>query len=541
MNIRLMNSRIKKINILWLIALIEIIYLALYILADGKNLLDSDLSGEMVLASILNRDRELVLAKSWFYTTELRVLNMQLYYRVFLLLFPTHWRIARMCSVVAMHLTLVGSIYYLTRKVGLKEAGAITAVLCLCPFGGEYNWIITIGCCYTIPVAIAFFVPALIEDISERDKFRLKSKDTWLLLILLILSITGGMAGIRHLMICSAPVFLAYVLLLIRQYMRGERISIVGRSIKRVVLALLMLIISFIGYIFNVKVLSNYYTFQNISGTWLSDFDLSHILSRFGELCGVLGYRPGEAFSMVGMQSGLALIMFLILCISFIYFLVNMSKYNDSEFLLVSYSGLSLLIGVVSISLTDWSDPRYAIPGLMLSFMAIGIFVTKIVACREDEDYTISLRKQRIKSICSVVLIMIVGLYCIKPNMVFYKSQNTKNLREAVSFLLENGYTKGYASLFNGATQVELSNGQLEVWVMNYVEEQEEDGLQILEFSQDKRHSMNIPEGQIYVLLDTEENALNPPYALADHLVYDSTGFLIYEYDSADELYATFD
>jgi hypothetical protein len=68
-----------------------------------------------------------------------------------------------------------------------------------------------------------------------------------------------------------------------------------------------------------------------------------------------------------------------------------------------------------------------------------------------------------------------------------------------------------------------------------------EDGLQVLEFSQDKRHSLNSPEGRVYVLLDTEENALNPPYALSDHLVYDSTGFLIYEYESADELYATFD
>ena len=64
MNIKVMDSKIKKINILWMIALIEIIYLALYILVDGKNILDSDLSGEMVLASILNRDRELVLAKN---------------------------------------------------------------------------------------------------------------------------------------------------------------------------------------------------------------------------------------------------------------------------------------------------------------------------------------------------------------------------------------------------------------------------------------------------------------------------------------------
>lgn len=534
-------KNIKKLNILWVIALFEILYLALYIWVDGKNLLDSDLSGEMVLASILNRDKELILAKNWFYTTELRVLNMQLYYRVFLLLFPTHWRIARMCSVVAMHLTLIGSIHYFTRKLGIKDIGPVVAVLCLCPFGGEYNWIITIGCCYTIPVAIAFFVPAFIEHISKSEIYKIKSRDTILFLVLFILSYTGGMAGIRHLMICSAPVFGAYILLFCRQYIRGDIISAKCELVKKIILSFSMLIISFIGYITNVKILSKYYSFQNISGSWLSDFDLSKMINKLGELCGVLGYRPGEAFSMIGVQAGLAMILFFMLIISFGYFFIRMDRYNDSEFFAVSYTGLSLLIGVVSISLTDWSDPRYAIPGLMLAFVAIGLFWDKFVLHRPDSDSHNTLRYPRIKLVSQIALILIVVLYCIKPNMVFYKSQNTRNLREAISFLMENGYSKGYASLFNGTTQVELSNGQLEVWVMNYVEEQEEDGFKILEFSQDKKHLYNYPEGRIYVLLDTEENALNPPYALPDHLVYDSTGFFIYEYDSVQELYATLD
>ena len=521
----------KKINPLWVIAFLEIVYLAVYILAEGKNIIDSDMSAEMVLGSILNRDHELMLAKNWFYSTELRVLNSQLFYRLFLLMFPTHWRIARMFATVAMHIVLAGGIYYLARKAKLKDFGAAAAMLAFCPFGGEYNWIVTIGCFYTIPVAMAFYTMALMISIAEKEDSR-KSKVA-MGTILFVLAILGGTAGIRYLMVCSGPIFLTVVSEALHQYIRGDRLKMTSKISKKMIASFGILLTSGVGYIVNVKILSHIYVYENISGAQLSDFDLTRFITSLGKLCELLGWRSGSAFSILGLQSALALLLFLLVCFSNIYFIRHQRSYSENEYIISMYSGISLLLGIVAISVTDWNDVRYAIPGIMLSFLSMDIAFHKwIDSLRNNENDNI-MRIKRIRISAGMFLIIVVMGYCVKPNMVFYKAERTQNLRDAVYFLMENNLTKGYATVFNSNTPTELSNGLIEIWTMEDIQEGET--IKIREFLQDKRHIQN-PEGKVFVLLDSDENALAPSYARASNLVYDHRGYFIYVYDSVDEL-----
>ena len=78
-----MDKRKKNIFIagLLLFALIDI---AILILINNNlpNLIDSDMSAEMILSKILLEEKSLI-SKSWYYSSEIRVFYIQLLYTFF--------------------------------------------------------------------------------------------------------------------------------------------------------------------------------------------------------------------------------------------------------------------------------------------------------------------------------------------------------------------------------------------------------------------------------------------------------------------------
>ena len=309
-----------------------------------------------------------------------------------------------------------------------------------------------------------------------------------------------------------------------------------SETFRKLLISFAVLIVSGAGYIVNIRVLSKDYTFLNISGANLSDFDLTKFITSLGKLCELLGWRSGNAFSTLGLQSGLALILFALTCTCFLYFIKHREDYSEYEYIVSLYSGISLFLGIIAITVTDWNDIRYAIPGLMLSFLAMDIAFHKWIESLGKDNTKNVIRLGRIRFCAGILLVAIVMGYCIKPNMVFYKAERTKNLRNAVYYLMQNDLTKGYATVFNSNIPTELSNGQIEIWTMEDIEDKK--AIELREFLQDKKH-INKPEGKVFVLLDTEENALAPSYARIENLVYDNSGYFIYVYDSADELFET--
>lgn len=65
-----------------------------YQLVPGKWIVDSDLASEMILSDLLNKEGS-IISHNWFYSTELKVVNLQWFYRLGLLLFPDDWHLAR--------------------------------------------------------------------------------------------------------------------------------------------------------------------------------------------------------------------------------------------------------------------------------------------------------------------------------------------------------------------------------------------------------------------------------------------------------------
>lgn len=108
-------------------------------------------------------------------------------------------------------------------------------------------------------------------------------------------------------------------------------------------------------------------------------------------------------------------------------------------------------------------------------------------------------------------------------------------LSEVGEWLAENDYTQGYASFWNGDLLTELTDGEVEVWVVDNVW-----SMTIYQWLQSKDHDV-APEGKVFVLLNPQDGEVNPELAYydEDYIIYtDENGYVVLGFDSSEELYA---
>ena len=132
----------------WMIAAYCITFavLALY----GRPYIDSDMSSEMILADLLNQEGGL-LSTNWWYSTELRVVYLQLFYRIGLIIFPQNWYAARVLGQALVMAVLLATFLYVGHGLKLKGNGIWGAAALACPFGVWYFWYGAFGGAYLPP------------------------------------------------------------------------------------------------------------------------------------------------------------------------------------------------------------------------------------------------------------------------------------------------------------------------------------------------------------------------------------------------------
>ena len=106
--------------------------------------LDSDMSSEMILSKILS-DENRIITDSWYYSTELRVLNNQLVYSFFFR-FLKNWHVVRLLSIMVLHCILTCSALYLCKRIGCHKYAPLVCWAILIPFTPEYFKIMLVGC-----------------------------------------------------------------------------------------------------------------------------------------------------------------------------------------------------------------------------------------------------------------------------------------------------------------------------------------------------------------------------------------------------------
>ena len=94
------------------VVLAGLTFINLWFIVSHYWLIDSDMAQEMLLAKHLN-DTGRIISADWIYTTELRVYNINLFFRIGLYLFPNSWMYARVFGSTCVYLLFLLGISFL--------------------------------------------------------------------------------------------------------------------------------------------------------------------------------------------------------------------------------------------------------------------------------------------------------------------------------------------------------------------------------------------------------------------------------------------
>lgn len=135
----------------------------------------------------------------------------------------------------------------------------------------------------------------------------------------------------------------------------------------------------------------------------------------------------------------------------------------------------------------------------------------------------------------AVLLCGALALTTAKCVYSFADKDKNADRRPAAAYLVEQGYTFGYASYWNGNVMTELTNGAVEVANIHEIDRMDMfTWSSPVKYYQDGYHS-----GKTFILLTAQEAAeyADVPAIAAGEIVYERQGYVVLHYDSAEELW----
>jgi len=433
----------------------------LHIFLSRGSYIDSDMSSELLLAKLLAEEGG-ILSKNWLYSTELRVLNTQLVFAAFFRL-SDNWFLVRVLSTLLLWGILLGSYGFMLRSMGLERWFCLTAAPLFLPFSWDQSRVLILGLYYIPHVSISFITLGLMLSLHKGRNA------LWVYPLSCLLALASGLGGIRQLAILYIPLCIAAFL---SALFRREK-----QEWRQLLLSAVLLAFSTLGYWGN-QLLREQYHFHNYDKLSFR-FDLSGLQYLPDGLLRWLG--SNRAFSAASVWiAAAALCLLLVLLLSL---LLRQEKIGSRQLLIPLFflSGLAVLTGIYCLTDMEYA-PRYYLPVFVFLFPLLAM-VWEHGAGRR----------------AAVVLVACLCINSLYTASVYRQVPDSSVHRDIADRLVEEGYTKGYASFEHASILTEHSNGKIEVWTFlkkpHYIHE----------WLQNARHLDTLPEGKIFLLLAGDE------------------------------------
>ena len=501
-----------------------------YQLVPGKWIVDSDLASEMILSDLLNKEGT-IISHNWFYSTELKVVNLQWFYRLGLLIFPNDWHLARTFGMAITLALFAAAMLFFVKSAGLGRAGLWMVGTLLWPFGQHYLVYAIYGGYYLVYTFFYMLVLALVLRSLNADKKHCALQ--WVLAC--VITAVAGMNGVKQLMVFHAPLCLAAAILLVlalHSCGKTDWKAALGACRKEVRLfaaSLVTAVAAAAGYFVSNAVLSRMYDFKsynfivwNRNEDW---FTLDRILMDFFH---EFGYENGSGvfhFGGIAAAVGLLLGCWMFFCI--VRLLLRLDKLERNDKLLVLL--LVAMLAVCGVAYTYFHE-YYLYFWLMNMPVAIAVMAVEI----KTEDFHI-LGARQLLGVGLAVCFTLCAVSTVRQEQE-HPYLAHKGLNTAAEWLVDNGYTQGYSTFWNGNAMTELTSGKLEVWTLQSLDRD-----YVPNWLQPKSHLTTDPEHP-FLLIDTEtdgpaENAKLIQYGDCTE-VYNDGRYVIYDFADADALHA---
>lgn len=488
----------------------------------GSHNINADISSEMVLADLLNREGGF-LSENWYYSTELRVVSPVPVYQLALRVFPGNWHLARTLSLAILLAAFAAAMVYMGRGAGHMRAAAYAAAAAMLPVSEVHRFLFAGGGFYTAYVTLACVLIGLVLRLN-RNKGRVMR-----LALIAALSLWGGLTGVRMPMICGVPLAAACLLgwweaLCEADSLRGALSHERTPAAAGAVLSLGMMLV---GYVINSRVLSGMYHFDSFGGMKMERLQLGLLGDQIQFLMNFFGLSEGiPLLSLGGIADLLTVCVCVLMAFAALTLIRRRAEIGEGARVLACFAVIAVAMGMFLNLITGITENRYAVGYYMAgAFMLIMlVFVLfEVMRCR-------------MAWVRTAAMLAVVGVFMLQ-SMVFVRNYMHTEESEheiAARWLVENGYENGFASFWNGNILTEASSGALDMYLYGEWNEPE-----LTPWLQEKAHLESLPEGRVFVFVSgVEYYEGGVPCAKSEHLVWtgDVYGSRIYAYDSAAQV-----
>lgn len=515
-----MNRKTVSKVLPWLVLMAAYFCTVFFYAQNGMHNLNADISSEMVLADLLNEEGAL-LSTNWYYSTELRVVSPVPVYQLGLLLFDS-WHAAHTFAIAVLLAGVAASLLYALRGVGVEKAGIYAATALIVPFSGAYDFLLIYGGFYTTCFMMTCWLLGLICRLNL-SKGRIRR-----LMMITILSLWGGMGGVRMLMVCGVPLVLACAVLAFVRLTRCGTLREFKTQQETILMsgALLSLAVMAVGFGINAGILSQIYHYHDYSDTAFQSFDLTSLRIQIEYIAAFLGVRTGvKLLSIQGIASACAICLLIMLPMSILLLYGWRRMLPMGQRILALFAVMACVTGlginmVTGAGVIHPNSVAYYLPGLLLLMVTLFMLIERMPC-----------RMEWVRTACFLALTAVFALEAAVTLRSEHKN-TTSTIEEAADWLVENGYTQGYAAFWNGNVLTDASDGALDVYTYYSW-----DGTELYPWLQRRSHLNTPPEGPVFVYISEDDyHPSVPPCQQEDHLAWSSKEGSIYIYDSAAEV-----
>lgn len=486
-------------------------YDMMYFARYGRDYLDSDMAAEMILSDILNKSHS-ILSTDWAYSSELRVFEMQWFYRIGLVFFPNNWPLARAVGVAMALVILALGIFLCAKAAGLGEYSYWAAAFAMWPLGFWYCWQSIFGGYYLpYPIFSFFSLFCMVKLAVEQTKI----KRTAFWVFLAMLAFASGLNGVRQMMVFYAPLLLAGILV------RNKKAFFPS--------AIYAAFWNALGYLVNMLYFAKHYAFVTQDeyrwggGTNNLLVPLKWYYESFG-YC--QNYKLGfdnmpldiSLFSFAGIAAGLGLALGAAILASSIYLILIFRKLNDMDQFLAA-AGLSMIVVIGFVFCYLHGARQYWQQTHAFGFILLLVAIKNLNL--EHEAF-------RFGAVLLAALFTAVSAKGTVQASIKMPLRAYVGLSDVVEWVEENtDYTHGVASFWYSGIVTELSDGRIEMYTVNNHEEPTEVSMWLQKIS----HKEEFPLSHYFVICQHSDEGYQGTY-LIDELyaecIYDDGEYAVY-------------
>lgn len=512
----------------------------------GQHWIDSDMAAEMIFSKLLAEEGRLIATPDWYYSTEFRVLYTQLVmgplHRIF-----SNWHVIRVITNIVFYVLMLAGFYFVCKPLKIRKPNVrLCSLALLVPVSEAVMTHLQMGNTYMSHVILCFVTFGLFLRLCDSRQKAGSGRYSVYAVLFAVICVILGISGVRYLLDLLVPMVLtAGIFVMGSEGFQGFRkepceeklIALLKtKQLKYLLVSVAGMLFGGIGYVINAFFISKMYQFQTYDTT---NFIVVHegvfwdrVQNALGELLQMFGYIENKAFlSIRGIITMLAFAMIGVLG----YVWVKSMRYSkvqgmDAEETLeqnhrrftVLFAGVSFVLHLfVFIFTTSTMVDRYFIPIAIFFLLTLAIYM-------EWEELVFD----------RVVVCLILGgslaLSGVKTYYSFVSNDKNAERYEMAEFLVDEGYTFGYASYWNSNIMTEVSNGELEManlWSL--------DSLGDFKWSS-KVSNYEPKEGKVFLIAGKEElEAIDSKGMLENQeIIFENESYTVLHFDSQAEFLA---